>query len=230
MFHHPLTYQKISDVFHIITLIAIINLLCKILQIYYFPDVYALEMIIQNISNVCLVMTKIILAGLACKFFINHYKSFTKKHKIIAVSIIISMTMLISWIISMNKKIRLYLFIIKDMHGQNIGYFIFFVVCMLLIEIYYAYQNHTKINRISIVKTLYKDIKFILYKYFIIAISYLGLVQITEIHKFAIASITIIKSMTKEYIITLITMLIVVWISFFIYYLFNLFFHYENKK
>jgi len=230
MFHNKLTYQQISNIFHYASLITIINLLCKALQIYYLPNAQTLHSIIENISNAAFFITTLIIIILTIKFFLKDYKDFTKKHTMIALTIITCIVMFIVWIVTTNKILKFYIFALSDKQNPKVIYLLLFVICMLSIESYYAYQDHSKINEAALVKSIGNSLKLVVYKYIIIAISYIGLLRMTEIHNFTAASVPIIESTSIWFISALSLMLILIWTIYLMYYLSNLFYHHENKK
>jgi hypothetical protein len=230
MLHNKSTYQKVSNIFHHASLITIINLLCKALQIYYLPHATTLHTIIENISNAAFLITTIIAVMLTIKFFLKDYKTFTRKHKVIALTIMICMAMFILWIVTTNKLLKFYIFALGDNQNPKIIYLLLFVICMLLIESYYAHQDHTKINEASLIKTIRNSFKLVIYKYIIIAISYAGLLRMAELHNFAANSVPIIETTSRWFGWALSLMLIIIWTVYLAYYLSNLFYHHDNKK
>lgn len=230
MFHNKLTYQQISNLFHYASLITIINLLCKALQIYYLPHATTLHTIIENISNAAFFITTMIIVILAIKFFLKDYKNFTRKYKVIALTAMTCLVIFILWILTTNKILKFYIFALSDKQNPKIIYLFLFVICMLCVESYYAYQDHTKINEASLVKTMRNSLKLVVYKYIIIAISYAGLLRMIELHNFAADSVPIIETTSRWFIWALSLMLITIWTVYLAYYFSNLFYHHDNKK
>lgn len=229
MFHNRLTYQQLSDFFHLTTFIGLVNLLCKVLQIYYVPDATRLSIIIDNISNATFFTTTIIIVGLALKFFLKDYKSFTKKHKILALSIMACIVTFIVWIVITNKILKFYLFAIKDMHDKKAVYLFAFIICMLIFDSYYAYKDHSKIGEAALIKSIFKSFRLLLYKYLVIGLSYAGLLHMTELHRFAETSVPIIQYTTLWFASVLGLLLVSIWTIYFLYYVVKNILYHQDK-
>lgn len=229
MFHNRLTYQQLSDFFHITTFIGLVNLLCKVLLIYYVPDATRLRIIIDNITNATLFTTTVIIVGLAIKFFLKDYKSFTRKHKVLALSIMACIATFIIWIVITNKILKFYLFALKDMHDQKVVYVFIFIICMLIFDSYYAYKDHSKIGEAALIKSIFKSFRLLLYKYCAIGLSYAGLLHITELHRFAENSVPIIQYTTLWFASVLGLLLVSIWSIYFLYSIVKAIFYHEDK-
>lgn len=223
MLHTFFTIQKVSDFFRRISIIHLIGLISKILQVHFLPHAKTLSLIIDNSTRMSFSITAIMTIPLTLLFLKKKYPELINAHKLVWMSLATCVSTFFMFLIAVNHNIHFYMYIIENDHRTNIIYFMMFVIIILLLDLSHSIQQYKEHKLLSLEYLAIHTVRFIIYKYIILGAAYIKTFQISEVNTYTIEIISMVESTSALFIKLLFYMLIIIWIAAFINYIYSYF-------
>jgi len=230
MLHTFFTIQKISDFFRRISIMHMIGLISKILQVHFLPHAKTLNLIIDNSTRMSFSITAIMTIPLTILFLKKKYPELIKTHQLIWISLATCVSTFFMFLITINHNIKFFIYIIENDHNKNVIYFMIFILTILILDLFHSIKQYQEHQLLSLEYLVFHTIRFIIYKYLILGAAYIKTFEIPEVNTYTIEIISMIKSTSMLFIKLLFYMLIIIWISFYIYHAYSYFIKKNGTK
>lgn len=230
MLHTFSTIQKTSDFFRRISIIHLIGLISKILQVYFLPQAKTLSIIIDNSTRISFSITAIMTIPLTLLFLKKKYPELIKTHQLIWISLATCVSTFFMFLITINHNIKFFIYIIENDHNKNVIYFMIFILTILIFDLFHSMKQYQKHKLLSLEYLASHTIRFIMYKYLILGAAYIKIFEIPEVNTFTTSNINMIESTFMLFIKLLLYMLISIWIGFYIYHAYSYFIKKNGNK
>ena len=228
MFHKILTPEQLSYVFKINSIVIIAAHLALLLQQYYLPSYKYLESSIEIFDHISFFIVTFIVVSKILSIFIQSNKKLMHQRNLPLLMFeifLITLTFFLLVITHFIKSdfIKFYSNeALKPVHTVKVISLLFFVAIMFVLELYKSlHEANPPINKKRIKDFLSSEIHIFIRQYFILFISFLGILHFKTLHKFAILALTQTESIGLYFIYTLMVM----WILVIIYYFYKIKIH-----
>ncbi|MBP6870071.1 hypothetical protein KBC04_04265 [Candidatus Babeliales bacterium] len=228
MFRKVFSNQQLSSFFQLAILMQLISLMTNLIIYHYFPEQDIVDNAMQLLNEISLFMMCLVIISQSISLFISKYKNFVERHTFIALTSIVSMSMVIFWVLAIDNDIQeeFIIFLSKTSlidHSYELIAMLITIFMILLYDFYHTIKDPETINDKTVPEILKSAFRLVIKEHLFIFISLFGAFEIKKIHTFA----SMLLQYTKTSIMTDFTFLEILipitWLIAIIYYIFDRF-------
>lgn len=223
------TDRQLSLFFQFAILINIVGLLSNIIVYRYFPNSIPMKFTNQNLSNLSILIISAILIPKTIFGFFKKHKKKIQQYKFTGVTIMITLSVFLFWILKMDNFIQ-EKFIIFFSNLSRIDHsttnlsIVIVIFCLLIFSFYKNISTPEKINHENVLIIIYDTFRLLLTEYILIFLTVFTVLNIKQLNYFQSKILDYsLSSITNN--ITFIKIIIPIsWFFMISYYVLNYFF------
>lgn len=236
MVYKMYTLNDLSRYFRFANIINILCLLSKILYFRYIPNYILVGCLLDNFDNLSLFISSVIIISRYILLFSKKHPKLIA-HKVTALTIISIICTFLTLVLVFNNDmedlaIEYYSTqSITPRHKMRILIIIISMFIILCLNLYHAVQeNENKITNTFVKKNIDESVKLFFIKFIVFSLALTGIFQIHEFQDLSRIGMRDLSSKFFLYIKTMSYILILLWITAIIYYLYTKFLSKKNNK